>query len=344
VFEREVDGDLYAQPLIATSVDIPGKGRRNVVYLVTANNSIYAYDADDPAASSPYWRLTSEVLGKPVPRDEVLDLPPNSTQHYLNFERTIGITSTPVIDAQTQTIYVVTKSKEGADKYALRLHALDLATGREKTEFNSPMTIEAVASGNGVGSQQGIIRLNARKNLNRPALLLLDGFIYLAFGSHNDDETVKGPNFQYHGWVLAYEARTLRQAAAYCTTPDGIQGGIWQSGAGLAADESDERKFIYAVVGNGSTGGRNYGESVLKLYSGPTFGLQRSFTPLTAAYLNDRDLALSTAAVLIPNTSWLLACGKQGKCYLMERNDMRLLQEFQASMNTVNTSNAPNIH
>lgn len=346
VFEREVDGDLYAQPLIATNVAIPGRGMHNVVYLATANNSVYAYDADAPAASSPYWHLTPEVLGQPVPRDEVFNLLSGSKQHYLNFERTVGITSTPVIDEESKTIYVVTKSREGKDHYVLRLHALDIATGRERTEFKSPVIIEAAVSGNGVGSRGGTIRLSAQKNLNRPGLLLNDGVIYLAFGSHNDDEFEGVPNFQYHGWVLAYDARTLQQTATYCTTPDGIQGGIWQSGAGLAAETETPPKdrFVYAVVGNGTTHGRNYGESILKLNPSSTLSLVESFTPSNAAYMNDRDLDLSSGPVFLRGTNWLVACGKDGKCYLLDRTNMSLLQEFQASMNTLGNGRAPNVH
>jgi hypothetical protein len=338
LFEREVDGDLYAQPLIATNIEIAGKGKRNVVYLATANNSVYAYDADDRAASAPYWHITSEVLGKPVPRDDVVDFP--AGQHYLNFERSIGITSTPVIDLETHTIYVVVKSKEGKDNYIQSLHALDLATGHERGDFHSPVNIEAAVSGNGIGSSGGTIHFSARKNLNRAGLLLLDGVIYVAFGSHDDDE----PMFQYHGWILAYDAKTLRQIAAYCTTPDGIQGGIWQSGGALAADAGSGQKFVYAAVGNGSLGGRDYGESVIKLIPGSALSVQHAFAPPNAAYLNGRDLDLSTGAVLLPRTNWLLACSKQGRCYLLDRSDMHLLQEIQASMNTVGTSRAPNIH
>ena len=332
LFEREVDGDLYAQPLIATNVDIPGRGKRNVVYLATSNNSIYAYDADDPAASSPYWHLSPATLGNPVPRNDVVDMGVLN----LNFERTIGITGTPVIDISTQTIYVVVKSKDAGSRYAQRLHALDLSTGNERKEFRSPITIEASASGNGLGSKDGIIAFDPRKNLNRPALLLLNGVVYVAFGSHDDDGEVHG----YHGWIIAYDAKDLRQIAVYCTTPDGIQGGIWQSGAGLATDSSS----IYAVVGNGSLGGPDHGESVVKLESGPRLSVQQSFAPANSAYLNGRDLDLSSGPAFLPGTNLLLACSKQGKCYLLDTNDMHLIQEFQSSINSVGTQRAPNIH
>src|SRR5262249_12374097 len=159
----------------------------------------YAFDADSPEASKPFWLVTRKVLGEPVPKAEVADLPPD--QKYLNFETTIGIVSTPVIDDKTNTIYVVAQSKAGSE-YRFRLHAFDLATGREKTELHSPAKIEASYLGNGVGSKGGRIDFRPRKMLNRPGLLLVDGVLYLAFTSHLDGE----PKFDYHGWVLAYDA------------------------------------------------------------------------------------------------------------------------------------------
>src|SRR5579863_888461 len=138
IFEREVDGDIYAQPLVKTNVNIPNVGPRDVVYVATVNNSLYAFDAESASVSKPYWRVTSQVLGQPVPKSEVTDLPPD--QEYRNFDSNIGIVATPVIDDQTSTIYVVAFSKE-AGAYHFRLHALDLATGREKREMQSPVEI-----------------------------------------------------------------------------------------------------------------------------------------------------------------------------------------------------------
>src|SRR5207245_7958671 len=140
LFEREVDGDIYAQPLIRRAVHVPGAGVRDVVYIATANNSVYAYDAEWPSASKPYWHVGQEVFGPPVSRSEVTDLNPPDSYH--NFASTIGIIATPVIDATTNTIYVAAKSK-ASWAYRFRLHALDLSTGRAKREMGSPVTIVA---------------------------------------------------------------------------------------------------------------------------------------------------------------------------------------------------------
>lgn len=338
LFEREVDGDIYAQPLIKTGVTVPGVGMRNVIYVATVNNTLFAFDADKPEASKPFWCVGKEVFGEPVPKQEVVDLPPN--QEYLNFDTKVGIVATPVIDPDTSTIYVVAYSKVGKD-HRFRLHAFDLTNGREKTEMNSPTLIEASYLGNGVHSVDGKIRFDPRKMLNRPALLLADGTLYLAFTSHLDGE----PKFDYHGWIMAYNAKTLKQLAVVNTTPDGIQGGIWQSGGGLAAEKRDNTyPLVYAVVSNGSVGGRNYSQSLMQLYPGELMSTKQVFIPSNHEYLNDRDLDLCSAPVLLPDLPLAIACSKQGKCYVVNRSDMRLVQELAAGTNSYGGERLSNIH
>lgn len=339
VFEREVDGDIYAQPLIKTKVNVPNVGSRDLVFVATVNNSLYAFDAESPSVSKAYWRVTSQVLGQPVPKKDVTDLPPD--QEYRNFDSQIGIVSTPVIDDQTSTIYVVAFSKN-AGAHHFRLHAFDLATGREKREMNSPAEIESTYLGNGAGNVDGKIRFSPRKMLNRPGLLLINGVIYLAFTTHLDGE----PKFEGHGWIMAFDAKSLRQLSALCTTPDGIQGGIWQSGVGLAADprEGSPYPLIYAIAANGTVGGRNFGQSILQVYPGHFMGIKQAFTPPEQAYQNDQDLDLSTGPVLFPDLPFVLGCSKDGKCYLVDRSNMHLVQEFQAGTNSYGGVRPANIH
>jgi hypothetical protein len=308
------------------------------VYVATVNNSLYAFDADSPAVSKPLWCHSHEVFGNPVPKDDVTDMPPD--QKYLNFSSEIGIVATPVIDPQSTTIYVVSASKRG-NEYSFHIHAFDIATGREKKEMNSPAEITASAVGNGVGNVDGRILFRPRKMLNRPGLLLVDGVLYIAFTSHLDGE----PSFDYHGWVMAYDARTLKQISVLCTTPDGIQGGIWQSGAGLSAEQREGAyPLLYAVIANGSSTGRNYGESVAQLYPGPLLSVKLAFLPADHAYLNDHDLDFSTGPLLLPGLPFVVACSKAGKCYLVDRADMHLVQEFAASVNSYGGDRASNIH
>ena len=140
LFERHVDGYIYAQPLYAAGLEIAGKGKRNVVFVATMHNSVYAFDADDPLAIRPYWKVS---LGKSVPITG-------------NIEPEIGILSTPVIDPVTATLYAAAVRSD-AGRPVLELHALDLATGREK--FGGPAAIHAVVPGAGYDSEDGRVAL-----------------------------------------------------------------------------------------------------------------------------------------------------------------------------------------
>lgn len=141
---------------------------------------------------------------------------------------------------------------------------------------------------------------------------------------------------------MAYDAKTLKQIAILNTTPDGIQGGIWRSGGGLAAEERDGTySLIYAV---GSVGGRNYSHSLMQLYPGQLMSTKQVFIPGNHEYLNDRDLDLSTAPLLIPDLPLAIVCSKEGKCYVVDRADMRLIQEFGAGVNSYGGEHPSNIH
>jgi hypothetical protein len=144
---------------------------------------------------------------------------------------------------------------------------------------------------------------------------------------------------------MAYDARTLKQISVFCTTPDGIQGGIWQSGAGLAAEEREGLfPLVYAVVANGSSNGRNVGESISQFFPGRLLSLKQAFTPGERVYLNDHDLDLSTGPVLLPGLPFLVACSKAGTCYVIDRTDMHLVQEFVAGFNAYGGERPSNIH
>src|SRR4030095_2004994 len=146
VVSRPVDDQIYAQPLVMTNVNIPGKGIRNLVIVATVNDSVYAFDADDPAVATPYWQVS--FLGPNIvpPRNTDMTTPCGT---YLDFSGNIGIVSTPVIDPDTGTIYIVVRTKENGTDYVQRLHALDVATGAER--INSPVIITASVPGSGAG-------------------------------------------------------------------------------------------------------------------------------------------------------------------------------------------------
>jgi hypothetical protein len=303
-----VDGYVYAQPLFVAGVKIGG-ATHDVVYVATEHDTLYAYDV---GGGAPLWQV-SFLKGGATP------VPPADTGETGDLIPELGITGTPVIDAATGTLYVVVNTKEAGPTYPYRLHALDLATGAEK--LGGPVDISASVPGTGGNSMGGMVVFTGLNHLQRPALLLSNGVVYVTFGSHGDHNADL-----YHGWVLGYGATDLKQSFVYCTTPNGTAGSIWQSGAGPAVDASGS---LYLETANGDfdadMGGSSLSESVIKL--GKT-GLLDWFTPHDQALLDSGDVELgSVGAVVLPDQTGpvaheLLASGKPGVLYLLDRDAM----------------------
>ena len=315
---KEVDDKMTE--IIEDKLNIPNKGSRNVVFVATVNNTIYAFDADSANVTTPYWQrnLTpahSRVISK---NDETYAC----GGFYNDFSGNMGIVGTPVIDSTTNIMYVVARSVDitgGGTIFKQYLHAINIRTGAENT--SSPVLISASVPGYGDGSSGGKVFFDALHNNQRGGLLLLNGVVYIAWSSHCD----WGP---YHGWLIGYDKTTLKQTAAYATTPDGYNGGIWMSGSGPSADTLGN---IYLAVGNGSVGKngnasdlRNRSESALKLKpSGSGFTVKSFFTPKNYETLEGADLDFGvTQVMLIPKTNRATVGVKDGHIYLLNRNDM----------------------
>lgn len=153
----------------------------------------------------------------------------------------IGITATPVIDSSSGTLYVISKVKLGQGNYQQQLHALDITNGLERKP-NSPVTITATAPGTGENSVNGQVTFDPLLHHDRPALTIANGVVYLSFASHCDIQP-------YHGWILGYDETTLAQVVVSNLTPNGCEGGIWQSGCGPGVDTNGD---LIAITGNGS--------------------------------------------------------------------------------------------
>ena len=334
LFTQNVDGMVYAQPLYMQNVTVPTKGTHNVVFVATENDSVYAFDADTNSGISgvPLWvaNLATPAHGA-LPGATAVP----SVQIIEDIAPVIGITGTPVIDPVAGTLYVVSFTTEKSN-YVLRLHALKITSGQEQRD--SPVTIQAAIPGTGNGSSAEVLSFDPEWENQRPGLLLLDGVVYVGFGAHSEEAP-------WHGWLLAYNAQTLRQLGVYCSTPNGVGGGFWMSGAGLAADTGDPAAYpmgrVFAVTGNGDysaatdgEAGADYGDSVVKLSLQGDAATQKyslipadSFTPSDQAYLNVSDADLGSAgAVVIPDadstTHLLLQSGKEGKLYLLNRENL----------------------
>ncbi len=271
------------------------------------------FDADSSSAD-PLWRVN--FLN---PDAGITTLSPADV-NASDIVPEIGITSTPVLDVSSNTIYVVAATKENGVFYH-RLHALDLASGAEK--FGGPQPIQATYPGTARESSDGVLAFDSRFHLQRAALLFDKGRLYVAFASYGDFGA-------YHGWVIAYDPMTLKQTGSWVTTPDGYQGGIWMSGCGISADAEGN---LYLSVANGpfdafgEQPGADLSDSVVKLKPGPgSLALLDYFTPFAQAKMARDDLDLGSAGVVLlpdqpgPYPHLAVTSGKNGHIYLLNRD------------------------
>jgi hypothetical protein len=315
LYSFPVDGYVYAQPLYMPQVAVPGNGIHNVVIVATQHDSVYAFDADSPTPA-PLWRVNFLH-----PNAGITTLSPNDV-NASDILPEIGITSTPVIDIASNTVYVVAATKESGVFYH-RLHALDMTSGAEK--FGGPRIIQASYPGNAQDAAEGVLSFSSRFQLQRAALLLSKGKVYVAFASNADSGL-------YHGWVIAFDATTMRQVGAWVSTPNGYQGGIWMSGCGIAAD-NDGNLFLSVANGPfdayGEEPGANFSDSVVKLKPGASgIALADFFTPFNQANMAKDDLDLGSAGVvLLPDQPGsyphlAITSGKNGHIYLLNRDTL----------------------
>jgi hypothetical protein len=329
LFVDGVDGQVYAQPLIKTGAAIPGQGTHNVLYVATEHDSVYAFDADTGA---PLWHVSLLGAGE-VPSD-------NRGSDLVGPE--VGITATPVIDPSTGTMYVEAMSKlvsGDTTTYFQRLHALDITTGADKVD---PKSIDSSISvpGAGPGGDGTHVFFDPKQQLERDALLLVNGVVYTSWASHNDQAP-------FTGWIIGFRANDLSLASVLNTDPngapanmdlpDGSGGSFWNSGSGPAADASGN---IYNISGNGPfdtnlnangfpTNG-DYGDSYLKFSTAGGLAVADYFTPSYQLDLAEHDLDLGSSGILlvdIPDGSGTIrhlaiGSGKDGHIYVVDRDNM----------------------
>lgn len=312
-----VDGPIFAQPLYLPAANVPGHGVHDIVLVATEHDSVYAFDAQATSTAAPLWQVNFTSSGvTPVSAQDV-ECPLISPE--------VGITSTPVVDIRTGTVYVLARTKEhkGAlgDVYVQKLHALAITDGKEK--FGGPVTIHAWVRGSGAGNSHGVILFDPRRQNSRAALLLSQDRIYLSWASSCD----AGP---YHGWMMAYDAHTLKELGVLNTSPDANDSGVWQSDTGPASDGAGN---IFVATGNGrfdaATGGRDYGDSVLKLHADSNgLTIADYFTPFNQGALDNIDADVGSGGpVLLPDQPGahphlMLAGSKGGTLYVIDRDHM----------------------
>jgi hypothetical protein len=321
------DGVVDAEPLYLQNLTVAGQSH-NVLFVATENDSVYAFDAD---SGTQLWTTSVLEAGESPSDDRSCD----------QITPEIGITSTPVIDRTDGAhgvIFVVGMSKDSSGNYHHRLHALDITTGAEIS--GSPTEIQASYPGTGSGSSGGIVPFTPSQYAERAGLLLLNGTLYLSWTSHCDIEP-------YTGWLMAYSEQSLQQTAVLNLTPNGSEGAVWMSGAGLAADSSGNIYFLDAngtfdtvLTSSGFPNQQDFGNSFLKISTAggklavaDYFALDNTVTESE----NDVDLG-SGGALLLPDVTdssgtihqLAVGAGKDGNVYVVDRNN---LGKFSANTN-----------
>jgi outer membrane protein assembly factor BamB len=307
LYTLDLDGEVLAQPLYVQQLAIPGQGTHDTLFVETENDTLYAFDAESGA---PLWTTS---LANAANGDS--PVPTRNTGNCMSIVPAVGVTSTPVIDVTTGTMYVEAKIKHlhfGVPSYFHMLHAIDIHTGLDKT--GSPIAITATYPIPGHSS----LAFDAKREHQRPGLLLSRGVLYVAFGSHCD---LFGPDA--HGWLIAYSADTLSQVAVFNGSPNRVDGfaSIWGGGFAPAADFEGN---VYAVTGNGIFDGtENFGDSVLRL-DATTLHIHDFFTPFNQADLDSKDLDLGSGGVMVippqmaGDPQLLVTAGKGKTIYLMD--------------------------
>jgi Immunoglobulin domain len=326
-----VNGHVDAQPLYLSNVAIPSKGTKNVLYVVTEHDSVYAFDADsvNGSSSTVLWQSSMLAPGETSSDDRGCG----------QVTPEIGITSTPVIDRTRNAIYLIAVSKTSGGNYIHRIHALNLTTGAEL--FGGPTTITATYPGTGANSSGGNVVFDPKQYNERPGLLQIGGTIYTTWGSHCD----AGP---YTSWAMSYSADTLQQTSVVDLVPNGNEGGIWMAGTAPAADASGN---IYFIVGNGDFGttldgngfpaNKNCGNCFAKISSSAPLTLLDYFTPLNTVSESNADTDFGSGGpLLLPDvvdsngTTRHLAVGsgKDSIIYVVDRDNMGKFNSSQDSI------------
>ena len=323
-----VRGQVFAQPLYASGVNVVGQGERNIVFFATAGNMLYAYDADRTGEQAILWSF-----------DAGSGITANAAQLYpgrgADISPEVGIMGTPVIDLAHSTIYFVamTQPVRGREEFFHTLHAVNITNGQERGSIRITGTID----GGGV--------FNSARQNQRAALALMGDRVFVAWAGFGDISPYDGLVMSYGtidsgGGLLKHEQFQVARFDPVLGSRH-KSGGIWHSGGGPAIDERNQ--FMYVVTGNGSSqeahAGQDFDSSDVKLDS--TLRVIDYFTPSFQGFLNDHDLDLSVSGPMIPS-EWrdrrgnlvrrLLHGSKQGILYNLNRDNMG---HFHADSNPI---------
>ncbi len=327
LFTVPADGLVDAQPLILNAITIAGV-THNLLIVATEHGTVYAYDAD---TGSSLWHITTLKSGETTSDDR------GCSQVIPE----IGITSTPIIvrpKTGNPVIYVVAMSKDSSGNYHQRLHALDATSGAEV--HNGPVDISAKYPGSGDNSSGGFVIFDPGQYKERAGLLIINNTLYLAWASHCDIRP-------YTGWIMGYNLTTLAQTTVLNLTPNGNEGAIWNSGAGMAADGNGNiilldanGLFDTSLNSSGFPSQGDYGNAFLRVTTKGGLAVADYFEMDNEQSENNGDVDLGSGGTLLlsqkdsAGKTWQLAvgAGKDSNLYLVDRTNMG---KFSSSKNNI---------
>ena len=352
LFTQPMVGVSYGQPLYVSNLTMADGTTHNVVFAATQHCMLYAFDADDKDPTKgndkPRWvkTLFDPNTSYPPPQKD------SDNSHRDGYPGTIssgdikpelGITTTPVIDLPSKTLFVVTKLVASADlSFHQFLHAIDITSGNERP--GSPVKIYTTFPGltdTGESPDTHTIPFNAQNQHLRAAMALDHGLLYLTYASHGD-------HTPYHGMVLAYDPSSLTLVKKFIASNvgSGSNCGIWMAGASPGFDDTGN---LYVMTGNGSwshdNNGDNWSHTFVKL-TPDTFNITKSnplnwFTPYNWSDLNNGDRDLGAGGPLLlpdqagPHPHLVLGAGKEGSIYVVDRDAMGGINTAQNNNNIV---------
>jgi len=327
LFTVAADGLVDAEPLYVSAVTIGGVSH-NLLVVASEHDSVYGYDADTGAK---LWQITTLKAGETTSDDRGCS----------QVTPEIGITSTPVVvrpKTGNPVIYVVAMSKDSSGNYHQRLHALDATSGAEL--HNGPVDIAAQYPGTGDNSSGGYVIFDPAQYKERAGLLVMGTTIYLAWASHCDYRP-------YTGWIMGYNINTLAQTTVLNVTPNGNEGAIWGSGAGMAADGSGNIILLDAngvfdstLNSSGFPSEGDYGNAFLKVTTKGGLAVGDYFEMDNESQENGSDTDLGSGGTLLVSEkdstgkTWQLAvgAGKDSNLYVVDRTNMG---KFNSSSNNI---------
>jgi outer membrane protein assembly factor BamB len=281
-FNGTISGNVYAQPLY-----VEGGPNGAMVIAVTESNNVYALNANN--GNIIWQRNLGPAVTSGLPCGNISPL---------------GITGTPVVDLASRSLFLDAMIDGNPKKHFV--YSLNVDTGATKPGW--PVNLNATVTFNGTAFTSNVQN-------ERGGLAIVNGVVYVPFSGHAGDCGT------YHGWVVGIAINNPAIVRAWATAA--IGGGIWGH-SGVASDGAN----MFVITGNTFNTQGNWmgGEAVIRLQAGPVFSSFWAPPNWFSLDQSDTDLGgVSATLVDVPGATpsqLVLALGKDGMAYLLDRNNL----------------------